>query len=191
MNCNTTHYRANSSSVPGDPTYFAVGGTFNGCNQAGTLAARSLVGLASLGKDVPPATLTLMQGAVCANLATHCYSTDGTPSDMVVSAASTRTLPVDAPASTAGRNAAFPLDAIQTQLLPSNAYVGLPVYHFDSDYPFTPNALQKLFGARTGNCQDMPGWDQGKGAEQTSPIVFNRVLALWLTERSLATPRSG
>ena len=24
MNCNTTHYRANSSSVPGDPTHRAV-----------------------------------------------------------------------------------------------------------------------------------------------------------------------
>jgi pimeloyl-ACP methyl ester carboxylesterase len=171
--------------------YFAVGGTFNGCNQAGTLAARALVALASIGKGVPAATLQQMQGAVCANLATNCYSTDGTPSDMVVSAASTRTLPVDAPAGAAGRNAQFPLDTIQTQMLPSGAYVGLPVYHFDSDFPFTPNALQKLFGAKTGNCQDMPGWDHGTGAEQTSPVVFSRVLALWLTERSLATPRSG
>ena len=25
MNCNTTHYRANSSSVPGDPTFTATG----------------------------------------------------------------------------------------------------------------------------------------------------------------------
>ena len=42
MNCNTTHYRANSSSVPGDPTYFYKG-----------------TGLAAVFRTIPTRILTL------------------------------------------------------------------------------------------------------------------------------------
>ena len=45
MNCNTTHYRANSSSVPGDPTVdYDV-------RQSSYLAAQQVVGLLSQRRD--------------------------------------------------------------------------------------------------------------------------------------------
>ena len=37
MNCNTTHYRANSSSVPGDPTPAQVDGLYKGASRGHTI----------------------------------------------------------------------------------------------------------------------------------------------------------
>ena len=77
MNCNTTHYRANSSSVPGDPTLVALA-DFNGTGRPDIAVANAISSTLSILMNTTPA------GATAASFAPQKTFSVGTQPDGLV-----------------------------------------------------------------------------------------------------------
>ena len=96
MNCNTTHYRANSSSVPGDPTTGSV--LFGTHFTVYASAVRSTGQIIVAGNTIPVTSMTVQQ-----------FTSSGTPDTTFGSGSPTLTDFID-PAQTVGRSAALQTD---------------------------------------------------------------------------------